>query len=57
MEVISMGMTDAQFAAFRRKELREYQELLEMIEETGADERVIKKLKILIEDARKDTEK
>ena len=52
-----MGMTDAQFAAFRRKELREYQEILEIIEETGADERVIKKLKILIEDARKDTEK
>jgi len=52
-----MGMTDRQFISYRKKELKEYEELLELAQQTPeTDKRLIKKLEILIEQAKTDIE-
>ena len=52
-----MGMTDAQFASFRRLQLKDYEEMLRIAEESSADVKLIALIKKLIELAQKDTEK
>ena len=52
-----MGMTDAQFASFRRQELKDYEDMLKIAEESNADKKLIDMIKKLIELAKKDTEK
>jgi len=57
MGVIFMGMTDRQFISYRKKELKEYEELLELAQQTPeTDKRLIKKLEVLIEQAKTDIE-
>jgi len=50
-----MGMTDMQFKAFRRQQLREYEEMLETAKAENAVN-VAKKLQRAIEEARADLE-
>ena len=52
-----MGMTDAQFASFRRQELQNYEDMLAVAEESNADKKLIAMIKKQIELAKKDTEK
>jgi len=52
-----MGMTNEQFASFRRAELEDYEELLEIAENSNDMEAVVRKLKKLIDRAKKDVEK
>jgi predicted DNA-binding protein YlxM (UPF0122 family) len=51
-----MGMTDRQFVSYRKQELEDYEDMLEIAEKTKADEELIKKLKKNIEKARTDIE-
>jgi len=51
-----MGMTDRQFVAFRKLELDEYKELLEIAKETKAAPAVITRIERIIEKARTDIE-
>ena len=52
-----MGMTDNQFAAFRRQELGNFEEMLQMAIDTNADKRLIGKLEKEVAKAKKDIEK
>ena len=52
-----MGMTDAQFASFRREQLEDFEDMLEIAIESNADSRLIEKLEKAIAKAKKDTEK
>lgn len=51
-----MGMTDRQFVAFRRKELDEYENMLEIAQKTQANAELIKKIEKAIEQAKADIE-
>ena len=51
-----MGMTDRQFASYRRQQLEDYQDMLELAKRTNADPELIKKLEKEIEKAKTDTE-
>ncbi|MCL2082914.1 MAG: hypothetical protein FWH04_06740 [Oscillospiraceae bacterium] len=51
-----MGMTNEQFASFRRAEKQEFEDLLEKAEKQEFEE-IIKKLRQMIDRAAKDTEK
>jgi len=52
-----MGMTDRQFVSYRKKELKEYEEMLELAKQTPeTDIKLIKKLETLIEQAKTDIE-
>ncbi|MCL2082913.1 MAG: hypothetical protein FWH04_06735 [Oscillospiraceae bacterium] len=51
-----MGMTDGQFASFRRSEMEEYEDLYKMIEKKQEKE-ALEKLQKMINRAKKDTEK
>ncbi|MCL2076839.1 MAG: hypothetical protein FWH08_00330 [Oscillospiraceae bacterium] len=51
-----MGMTDKQFASYRRQQLEEYEDMLEIAEKTKADTVLIKKIKKAIEKAKADIE-
>ena len=52
----NMGMTDKQFASYRRQQLEEYEDMLEIAEKTKADTVLIKKIKKAIEKAKADIE-
>jgi len=52
-----MGMTDAQFASFRREQLEDFEDMLEIAKESKADPKLIDKLEKAINKAKKDTEK
>ena len=51
-----MGMTDRQFISYRKKELKDYEEMLEIAKKTNADKELIKKLEKNIEEAKSDIE-
>ena len=50
-------MTDNQFKSFRQKELRAYEDLMEILIKTDADSLAIQKLQILIDDVKTDIER
>jgi len=52
-----MGMTNEQFASFRREQLANFERISDLAKQTNADERVLKELEKEIEKAKKDTEK
>ena len=52
-----MGMTDNQFASFRRMELKAFEELMAILVNSNADSDAIEKLQGIIDDAKKDIEK
>ena len=52
-----MGMTNEQFASFRREQLENFEDMLEIAIETNADPKLIVKLKKAIAKAKLDTEK
>jgi len=49
-----MGMTERQFASYRKRELEEYEDILEIAKRTNADRELIKKIEIITEKARND---
>jgi hypothetical protein len=51
-----IGMTDRQFIAFRRLELEDFQEMLEIAKRTQADPELLKKIEKAIENAKADIE-
>ena len=51
-----MGMTDNQFKGFRRIQLSDYEEMLEIALMSNADKNLIRKIEKLIADARADVE-
>jgi hypothetical protein len=51
-----MGMTDRQFVSYRKKELQEYETMLEIAKETNANPRLIAMLEKSIEQAKTDIE-
>jgi hypothetical protein len=53
---IVMGMTDRQFISYRKNELKDFEEMLEIAIRTNADELLIKKIEKNIEYAKSDIE-
>jgi DNA integrity scanning protein DisA with diadenylate cyclase activity len=54
---VSMGMTDRQFVSYRKEQLEDYEEMLEMAKEhQNPDKKLIRKLEKNIEKARTDIE-
>jgi hypothetical protein len=52
-----MGMTNEQFASFRREQLEKFERMLSIAISTNADSELIKDLQKEVEKAKKDTEK
>ena len=51
-----MGMTDKQFASYRREQLQEFQRMLDLAIETKADDELIKGLEMAVAKAKSDVE-
>jgi len=51
-----MGMTDRQFVSYRREQLEDYEEMLEIARRTNADAELIRKLEKAVEKAKADIE-
>lgn len=51
-----MGMTDRQFISYRKQELEDYEDMLEIAKKTNADKELIRKLEKNVEKAKSDIE-
>ncbi|MDR2559490.1 MAG: hypothetical protein LBC86_08115 [Oscillospiraceae bacterium] len=51
-----MGMTDRQFVSYRREQLEDYEDMLELAKKTKADKELIIKLEKNVKKAKTDTE-
>ena len=51
-----MGMTDRQFVSYRKEQLEDFEEMLDLAKITNADVRLIKKLEKNVEKAKSDIE-
>jgi len=51
-----VGMTDRQFVSYRRKELKNFEDMLKIAIDTNADEKLIKEIEKNIEQAKADIE-
>jgi len=51
-----MGMTDRQFVSYRKEQLEDYEDMLELAKKTNADEELIRKLEKNVIKAKTDIE-
>jgi predicted DNA-binding protein YlxM (UPF0122 family) len=51
-----MGMTDRQFVSYRKEQLEDYEDMLELARKTNADMELIKKLEKNVTKAKTDIE-
>ena len=51
-----MGMTDRQFISYRKEQLEDYEDMLELAKKTNADSELIKKLEKNVIKAKTDIE-